>query len=124
MRAGEPDDWSRVTPDRKRRRVLIAMFREERRMTERVGSTAAAAARVTAQDMAHILGVVPARRAGRGAVKGSWSGYMAPGLRLAPTMRLLAEDGYLTCTYGHRSRREYRLSKKGRDYVRSVLAHG
>lgn len=55
---------------------------------------------VPANVIARQCGVEGARRLGRGAVKGSWSGRMAPGLRLAPRLRQLsAFDGPLLALY-------------------------
>jgi hypothetical protein len=63
----------------------------------------------TAQVIAHRLGVRPARRSGRGAVAGSWSGYMAPALRIAPRLRSLARAGRITSMYDHREYARNRL---------------
>jgi len=47
----------------------------------------------TANTIAGRLGVVGANRAGRGAVKGSWSGRMSPALRIAPTLAAMVRAG-------------------------------
>lgn len=49
----------------------------------------------TANAVAHVLGVEGARRAGNGAVKGSWSGYMSGALRTAPRLQSLARRGLI-----------------------------
>lgn len=63
---------------------------------------------VTATEVASACGVDGARRFGRGAVKGSWSGYMAGALRIAPRLRKLAREGRLVSMYGERSIHTYR----------------
>lgn len=55
--------------------------------------------RPTANALAGRLGVAGARRLGNGAVKGSWSGYMSPALRLAPRLASLHRRGLLTRSY-------------------------
>lgn len=49
----------------------------------------------TATDVAYELDILPAHRLGNGAVKGSWSGRMAPALRIAPRLRALQKQGRL-----------------------------
>lgn len=71
----------------------------------------------TAQAVARRLGVEPARRLGNGAVQGSWSGYMAPALRISPRLLALQRQGLLGFFYGHRSRREYVLTQAGRTWL-------
>lgn len=74
---------------------------------------------IRAQHLAGKLGVAPARRGGRGAVKGSWSGSMAPALRLSPRLRSLERRGLVkTAAWGHRSVRLYRLTDAGRARVK------
>ena len=67
---------------------------------------------VTANILAQHLGIESSRRLGRGAVKGSWSGQMAPGLRLAPRLASMANRGLV-----ERWRQDYRwryaLTTKG-----------
>lgn len=63
---------------------------------------------VTATEVAAACGVQGARRLGRGAVKGSWSGHMSGALRVAPRLRKLARDGKLVSTYNDRSIHTYR----------------
>ena len=60
------------------------------------------------------MGKLPeVNRHGRGAVKGSWSGHIAPGLQLASTMQALARRGLVEERGDPRSdryRSQYRLS--------------
>lgn len=49
----------------------------------------------SANDVAHWMGLKGARRLGNGAVKGSWTGFMSPALRIAPTLEALARAGEL-----------------------------
>src|SRR4051812_32193975 len=68
----------------------------------------------TAQEIAGRLGLVSARRLGRGAVKHSWTGNMAPALRISPRLLSLTKRGLLWRSYdNHRHRWEYALTKKG-----------
>lgn len=53
----------------------------------------------TANAVAHRLGLKGANRHGNGAVKGSWSGYMSPALRIAPRLQKLAGEGKLSQHY-------------------------
>lgn len=48
---------------------------------------------ISANRLAYRLGVQGARRLGRGAVKGSWSGYMSASLRLSPKLASLCRAG-------------------------------
>lgn len=66
----------------------------------------------TANIIARALGIVPARRLGNGAVRGSWSGSMAPGLRLSPRLSAMARRGLLTELWDHENYR-YLYSAKG-----------
>lgn len=50
---------------------------------------------IRAQSVAWHCGIHGARRHGRGAVKGSWSGFMPAALRCAPTLAALAREGKL-----------------------------
>lgn len=73
--------------------------------------------RISADRVAWKLGVEPARRLGNGAVKGSWSGYMSPALRVVPILRAMAKDGLVDVLYdpaSHRTRNVYRLTAAGR----------
>lgn len=54
---------------------------------------------VTAQQIAWKLGVQGASRLGNGAVKGSWSGKMAPALRIAPRLAAMERRGQLRGGY-------------------------
>lgn len=63
---------------------------------------------VSAQRIAWRLGVVPARRLGNGAVKGSWSGTMAPALRLTPRLTSLHRRGRVRRTIDTRTRDRWR----------------
>jgi hypothetical protein len=60
---------------------------------------------VTADDLARRLGVTPARRAGSGATKGSWSGHMSPGLRVVPMLRAMERAGLIFAMGDHREKR-------------------
>jgi len=66
----------------------------------------------TAQSVAWRLEVGPARRLGNGAVKGTWSGIMAPALRVAPRLRALTKRGLLREHWGDR-RIEWALTVEG-----------
>lgn len=74
---------------------------------------------VTANDVAHKLGIEPASRAGRGAVKGSWSGRMSPALRIAPRLERLHRLGWIISGYGYRSRKHWYLTPAGRQELES-----
>jgi hypothetical protein len=65
--------------------------------------------RATAAHVAQQLGVEGARRLGRGAVKGSWSGHMSGALRIAPRLESLAKQGKLQWLYDDR---EHSRSRK------------
>lgn len=68
----------------------------------------------SASDVAELTGLGRGiRRHGRGAVKGSWSGFVPPALPVGATLRTLANRGLLSVSYGHRSRGRYRLSSRG-----------
>jgi hypothetical protein len=54
---------------------------------------------VTAAWVAIRLGVEGARRHGRGAVKGSWSGTMSGAVRIAPRLRSLERRGLLVAVW-------------------------
>lgn len=71
---------------------------------------------VTTAHLAGFLGVESARRGGRGAVKGSWSGWMSPALRLSPRMRSLAKRGLVRQGWDpeERTRYRYHLTIEGR----------
>lgn len=74
---------------------------------------------VRAQEVARQLGVTPARRLGRGAQgPQSWSGYMAPALRISPRLLSLGKRGLLGYFYGERSVRLYFLTAAGREFIR------
>lgn len=66
----------------------------------------------TANGVARFLRVRGARRAGNGAVKGSWSGTMSPATRIAPRLRSLAERGDLERSYDAKNYR-YEYYPKG-----------
>lgn len=76
---------------------------------------------ITANAVSYRLGVQGARRAGRGAVKGSWSGRMSGALRVAPVLASLCRNGYAEQLYdrapGARSRRIYFPSEEGRRWL-------
>jgi hypothetical protein len=74
----------------------------------------------TATTIAWRLGVEGAHRAGRGAIAHSWTGTMAPALRVSPRLRSLAKRGLLDefrAPGEHRLR--YELSRKGREMLNS-----
>lgn len=87
--------------DRLRAMIAEDVERKNARLRER-GVTEAAAYRVethrgfTAQRIAWALGVKGAQRAGRGAIAGSWSGTMAPALRIAPRLGSMVRAGVLS----------------------------
>lgn len=73
----------------------------------------------SAQTIAWRLGVAGARRLGRGAVAHSWTGYMAPALRVAPRLRSLSKRGLLWEVYDrNKHRRYYGLTDAGREAIR------
>jgi len=72
---------------------------------------------VSASDVAYKLKVEPAARLGRGAVKGSWSGFMAPALRVAPALRAMAREGLLVDLFGERSVSHYLTTEHGRELL-------
>lgn len=72
---------------------------------------------VYAQAVAWKLDIAPARRLGRGAVQGSWSGSMAPALRIAPRLQSLVRRGLLGKFYGERSVTLYYLTAAGREFI-------
>lgn len=78
---------------------------------------------VTAGDVAYHLRVPGARRLGRGAVKGSWTGTMSGALRVSPRLSALTRRGLLDRFTGtrHDGTSEYRyryvLTKKGREEI-------
>jgi hypothetical protein len=88
-------------------KAMVALDEEERRQ---VG--------LTANSIAWKLGMEGARRMGRGAVKGSWTGYMSPALRLAPTLEAMSRKGLADWFYdpseGSRGRKRYSLTAAGR----------
>ncbi len=77
----------------------------------------------TASEVAWKLGVAGARRLGRGAVKGSWSGTMSAALRVSPRLASLTRRGLLARYTGERYdgtseyRYRYYLTKKGREEI-------
>ena len=54
---------------------------------------------ISAQRIAWKCGVQGARRAGRGAVKYSWTGTMAPALRIGPRLEAMARKGLISWFY-------------------------
>lgn len=68
--------------------------------------------------IARHLGVVGARRAGNGAVKGSWSGRMSSALRVAPVLRGLVNDGLVRTHRDERGNTLYTLTLEGQRYSR------
>lgn len=68
---------------------------------------------VSANILADHLGLDGARRLGRGAVKGSWSGTMSPSLRLAPRLAAMEKRGLLE-RWRHDYRWYYEATDKGR----------
>ena len=74
----------------------------------------------SANVLAGVCGVEGARRGGRGAVKGSWSGTMSGSLRISPTLRAMENRGLLDSYYDTVSYRKlYSLTDKGRELVKS-----
>lgn len=71
----------------------------------------------TADWIAGLLGVRRARRLGNGATKGSWSGYMAPGLRLNPRLQKLKREGLLGSLPGDRSRLHWFVTREGLSWL-------
>jgi hypothetical protein len=75
----------------------------------------------TATSVAWKLGIQSARRLGRGAVQRSWTGSMAPALRISPRLRSLAKRGLLHEMYDDspyaRSRKVYKLTSAGRKEI-------
>jgi len=71
---------------------------------------------VTAEVLAWRLGVEGARRAGHGA-RGphSWTGTMAAGIRIAPTLRSLALLGLVDRYLDERHRYRYSITRGGRE---------
>ena len=71
---------------------------------------------ITTAHLAGKLGIQSARRGGRGAVKGSWTGSMSPALRLSPRMRSLTKRGLVSAHWDpeERTRYRYTLTRKGR----------
>jgi hypothetical protein len=73
---------------------------------------------VSASILADHLKVQGARRAGRGAVKGSWSGTMSASLRLSPRLGSLVRRGLLgVYRDDERYRSVYYVTKDGRALV-------
>ena len=69
----------------------------------------------SANALAHDLGIVGARRLGRGAVKGSWTGEMSGSLRLAPRLRSLERRALVSRHWDRESGRYvYSLTNAGR----------
>lgn len=77
--------WNDYTPAQRRQAVLEVLRPYGERLTE-YGHRDWYSGGQTASQIAHRLRIPPARRAGRGAVQGSWTGNMAPALRAAPTL--------------------------------------
>ncbi len=73
----------------------------------------------TAADIAHQIGVHPARRLGRGAVAGSWSGRMSPALRITSRLTSMWKRGlvYRDFDPDERHRWRYRLTAKAREQM-------
>jgi Transcriptional regulator PadR-like family len=72
---------------------------------------------VLASALARHMGVPGARRLGRGAVRGSWSGTMDAGLRLVPRLRSLEQRGLVATWHdqkSERSRTVYQPTQAGR----------
>lgn len=69
---------------------------------------------MTAEDIGAAANLPPVRRRGRGAVKGSWSGRIAPGLQVASTLQSLEKRGLVVSADSGRSRRVavYRLADR------------
>jgi hypothetical protein len=79
-----------------------------------------------AQRIAGAASVAPAIRGGRGAVAGSWSGFMAPALRVAPRLRSMAKRGLLDRKWNNIDRRgvyEYRMTDAGRARLAEIQAN-
>lgn len=73
----------------------------------------------TAQAIAGKLGVQGSRRLGRGAVKGSWTGNMAPALRISPRLRYLRKRGLIRSWYDTDNyRHTYVLSAWGNEVLK------
>lgn len=74
---------------------------------------------VRTADIAARMDLVPVRRLGNGAVKGTWSGRMDPAMQLASTMRSLHQKGLVRQGYGHRSRSHWFTTGAGRSWLES-----
>lgn len=69
---------------------------------------------ITAQSLAWKLGIAGASRLGNGAVKGTWSGRMAPALRICPRLEAFARQGLVHKLSDDRRRYRWVLTAKGR----------
>jgi hypothetical protein len=87
---GLPD----LPPDRDVLRAVATLAAEDPRADPITGTRP-----ITAQRIAWKLGIDGARRHGRGAVQHSWTGTMAPALRIAPRLRSLEMRGLLWSLY-------------------------
>lgn len=95
------------------RRAAVLTILSESQRTERIPERFNG--ELLAQDVARRLRLDGARRAGRGAVAGSWSGYMSPALRVVPILRALEHDGLVQHRYepDERTRSLYRITTSG-----------
>lgn len=121
--------WNDWTPAQRRYAVLMVLGRYNRNaMKPYVDGTPGGfpdrrMGGMSVQEVAWAIGVPPARRAGNGAVGGSWSGYMAPGLRVVGTLRSAEKAGLVEIMDDWtRERRAdmYFLSAQGEDERRHL----
>jgi hypothetical protein len=95
-------EWDDLSRDER----VLALLRVMPKMGERVSLNGyERMATATADDLARTLGVTPARRHGSGAVKGTWSGHMSPGLRVVPMLRSMERSGLIFAMGDHRAKR-------------------
>lgn len=90
--------WNDWTPAQRRAAVLLVLKPYDRHATKLMADGVSTFpdprfGGMSAQEVAYRIGVPPARRAGRGAVGGSWSGNMAPALRVVATLRAAEKAG-------------------------------
>jgi hypothetical protein len=83
-------NWENLTRDDRRRAILRILAAQ--RAVSHEPDTRYQPPWLLAAEIAARLDIPGMRRAGRGAVKGSWSGYMSPALRVVPSLRSLVKD--------------------------------
>jgi predicted transcriptional regulator with HTH domain len=95
-------------------RAIVELPEHDPRARRLYGGT-----KISANLIAQYLKVPGARRSGRGAVKGSWSGTMSGALRVAPALRSMIRLGFVT-SYRENHYTYYELTDAGKVLAESV----